>query len=228
MSDRDFQAAVRATGSEIRDLGVGLALAPILDVVSGDNPWLRGRNLGTDPAAIARVGRAFVLGLQAAGVAATAKHFPGCGSARTDPHSTVTNVSDTREDLETVHLPPFRAAIEAGVHAVMLGPVAVESLDAELPASASSAVVRLLRERLGFRGVAITDDLDSRSNSRGRSAVATGLLALAAGADLLLAGRPGDAVLVAEEVIRAVADGRLERPRLAEAAARVRRLAAGA
>jgi beta-N-acetylhexosaminidase len=221
----ELEATTRSLGEAMRGLGVGLTLAPTLDIVPGGNPWLKGRHLGTDPAANRRVGAAFVRGLKAAGVAATAKHFPGCGPTEVDPHTTEASVGYSLEELHDTHLPPFRAAVDAGVQAAMLGPVVVESLDQELPASLSPAVVDLLRSDLGFGGVIITDDLDSRSNARGRAEAESAVLALQAGADLLLVGLVPSAREVAAALVDAVTSGRLERARVADAAARVRALA---
>ena len=225
MPEAELEASARSLGEAMHGLGVGLTLAPTLDIVPGANPWLKGRHLGTDPDVNARVGAAFVRGLKAAGVAATAKHFPGCGPIEVDPHTTEASVGYSLAELQDTHLPPFRAAIDAGVQAVMLGPVIVEALDRELPASLSSAVVALLRHDLGFTGVIITDDLDSRSNARGRPETESAVLALLAGADLLLVGLVPAARGVADAIVAAVTDGRLERSRVSEAAARVRALA---
>jgi beta-N-acetylhexosaminidase len=226
MREDELEAVVSIVGRAMRDLGVGLTLAPIVDLTTGTNPWLVGRGLGADPAVNARVGRAFVRGLQAVGVHATAKHFPGSGPTTVDPHVAEASVHYSLEELHGSHLVPFRAVVDAGVSAVMLGPCVVEALDPVMPASLSSAVVRLLREDLGFHGVIVADDLESRSNSRGRTEAESAVLALQAGADLLLVGLVMSVRVVADALIAAVGSGRLDRERVAEAATRVRDLAA--
>lgn len=227
LTEDELVAAVRLVGEAMRRLGVGLALAPIVDLTTGTNPWLVGRGLGDDPEVNGRIGRGYVLGLQGAGVAATAKHFPGSGPSPVDPATDESTITYSADELRKRHLLPFRAVVDAGVSAVMLGPCVVESVDATFPSSVSPATVRLLREDVGFRGVIITDDLDSRSNARGRSEGESAVLALKAGADLLLVGLIPSAHVVAEAIIAAVVSGELDRARVAEAAARVRSLADG-
>jgi beta-N-acetylhexosaminidase len=216
--------SVQLVADDMRGIGINLTLAPVLDVVRGLNPHLVGRSLGGNPADIARVGRAFVRGMQAAGVAATAKHFPGQGLSETDPHTSPTRIRASREELEE-HLEPFRAAVEVGVEAVMLGPAVMEGVDPGLAASLSPRVVSLLREDLSFRGVIVSDDLDSRSIAEDRSVRETAVLAINAGVDLLLAGLSPKAVEMAGILVDAVEQGRVPRQRLAEAAGRVRALA---
>jgi len=224
MSDDQLAAAVEATGRGMREIGVGLALSPVIDVVRGSNPWLSGRNLGSDPAVTARIGRGYIRGLAAAGVIATAKHFPGSGPAETDPHDTPTRITVPLAEYQEMHLAPFRAAVDAGVRAVMTGPAIVDAIDPANPASLSPRVMGLLREDLGFSGVVISDDLDSRAIALGRSIEETAVLALQAGIDLLLVGLAPAARRAAQAVIAAVNDGRLDRSRVADAADRVRRL----
>lgn len=218
----DLVATARATGEGARRLGVGMFLSPVLDVLTGENPWLAGRTMGADPGEVARVAAGFVQGVQQAGVLATAKHFPGYRALAADPALTDTALTGNAAELEP-GLTPFRAAIGAGVGAVMLGPAVVTALDRHQPASTSPAVVRLLREELGFAGLVVTDDVDAPATHRGRSVPGTAVAALAAGADLvLLAGGP-ELGAVAEQIEAAVADGRLAGKRLSEAADRVRR-----
>ncbi len=138
----------------------------------------------------------------------------------------MTRIGPSRELLEE-DLGPFRAACEAGVAAVMLGATVIESIDPTCAASVSRAVVTLLREQLGFTGVVVSDDLEMKSIEAGRGIVPTVELALQAGVDLLLLPGGAHALELAEAIVEAVEAGRVDRGRVAEAAARVRHLAAG-
>ncbi len=221
----EIEAAVEAVAAEASRLGVTLFLAPILDVYREPAPQLAGRVVLGGPAEVARVGAAFVRGARAAGVAATAKHFPGEGRSPGDPHLGEVHVRSDGALFEA-DLLPFRAAIEAGVEVVMLGAAVAESVDPAVAASISPAAVALLREELGFAGVVLTDDLDMRGIEAGRGVVPTLEAALQAGADLLLLPGGAPALGFAEAIVAAVEAGRVDPARLAEAAARVRALAA--
>ncbi|WP_028922297.1 glycoside hydrolase family 3 N-terminal domain-containing protein [Pseudonocardia acaciae] len=214
-------AAALATAADARALGVTMFLSPVLDVLTGENPWLAGRTMAADPAEVARLGAAFIQGTQAAGVLAVAKHFPGYRALPADPAVTDTELHGTLADLEP-GLAPFRAAIDAGVAAVMLGPATVTALDAQQPASTSPPVTRLLRNGLGFTGLIVTDDLDAPATARGRSLTDTAVAALTAGADLLLLAGGPHLPELATAIDRAVADRRLNPDRLRTAAAQVR------
>jgi beta-N-acetylhexosaminidase len=228
MTPTAVQSAALRLGREMLNFGVNVDFAPVVDVVTGVNPVLVGRHLGDDPDVVSTVGAAFVAGLGEAGVIAVPKHFPGHGRTVTDPHDEPAVIDATERDLEFTDWPPFEAVFAAGAPAVMVGHPVYTAIDASLPASLSPAVYRLLRDRFGFDGVAVTDALGMRAlegfGGPGEIAVA----ALSAGADLLLFEDP----LVVEEVVTAIAlavlDGILGRDRLTEAADRVDALADGA
>jgi beta-N-acetylhexosaminidase len=208
-----------APAEGLRDLGVNVALGPIVDVVRGENPWLSGRNLGSDPAVVAASGRAAVEELQAAGVAAVAKHYPGHPVLSDDPAVSPAVLLGPLDGLEE----PFEAVVAAGVRGIMLGPAVVEAVDPTDAASCSRDVVQLARERLGFHGTLVSDDLDAAGILRGRTVGEAAVASLGAGADLLLVAAAG-AAECAEALTRAVADGLIPEERLAEAAANVGRL----
>jgi beta-N-acetylhexosaminidase len=214
----------RATAEAARRLGVNLFLAPIVDVVVGANPWLSGRHLGPDPEVVRRVVRAYVRGVQAAGVAATAKHFPGHPVTELDPALHEAVVGGTKNELAR-SLSVFRDVVADGVRAVMTGPALVPALDPVEPASTSPRTVAHLRETLGFQGLVISDDLDAPGILRGRPIAEVAVASLAAGADLLLVSAGSGLDRLADAIARAVSEGRLSRERLASAAGRVRRLA---
>ncbi len=177
----------RATARELRALGVNVNYAPVCDIASDPaNPALGTRSFGDDPDAVGRLAAATVRGLQAEGVAATAKHFPGAGDASGDPHHELPRISRTSEELAERELVPFRAVIAAGARLVMAGHVTLPDRD-DLPASLSAAVLRdVLRGELGFDGVTISDALDMRALAQGAAQVVDAIAALRAGEDVLL------------------------------------------
>lgn len=181
------EEVAEAIGRELRALGINVNYAPVADVVSRpDNPSLGIRSFGEDPKAVAVLTGAFVTGLQRAGVAATVKHFPGKGEAAVDPHDELPVLDLELERLEQVELVPFRAGIEAGAKLVMVGHYGLPAItgDSRLPASASRDVLEgLIRNRLGFDGIIVTDALDM-----GGFTGAEVDDPLGAGADLLLYG----------------------------------------
>jgi beta-N-acetylhexosaminidase len=212
----------REIGAEARAMGVNVVYAPVLDVASNPlNPALGIRAFGDDPALVARHGAAMVRGLQAAGVAATVKHFPGAGEAADDPHHGVASVSASRAILDTRELVPFRAAVAAGARMTMSAHVALPAVAgrADVPSTLSRAVMTaLLRGDLGFEGVSITDALDM-AGVRGADGVPDVVAAMDAGVDLLLTA----ADPVAREAIeRVLVEGRFD---AREMAASERRLA---
>ncbi|WP_347268234.1 glycoside hydrolase family 3 N-terminal domain-containing protein [Paracoccus sp. (in: a-proteobacteria)] len=200
-------------------------LAPVLDLVTGHNPWLQGRGLGADAAEVARIGAAFVRGVEAAGVVATAKHFPGHHDMDGDPAICVATVSGGAVELLPGMI-PFRAAIKAGARAVMTGPALVPGLDVGMPSSLSAPTIARLRDDLGFAGLVVSDDLDAAGTLRAQRDVPGAAVAvLRAGSDLLLLSAANDLAQVSARILAAVAGGSLPESRLAKAAARVRALA---
>jgi beta-N-acetylhexosaminidase len=221
-----------AIGADLYRLGINTNLAPDADVFdSGGSSVVGTRSFGSDPALVARHVAAAVAGLQAAGVAACAKHFPGHGSTVGDSHVTLPTVLGSLDELRTRDLPPFAAAIAAGSVAVMPGHLVVPSLTGDMPASLSpAAVTGLLRGELCFDGVVISDGLEMKAASDLVGIPEAAVLALIAGVDLLCLGRDTDEAMyhaVRAAIADAVAAGRLPGARLEEAAARVAALRAG-
>ncbi len=221
-----------AIGGDLAATGINVDLAPSVDVnTAADNPVIGTRAFGADTQLVSRHAAAAVTGLQDAGVAACAKHFPGHGSTREDTHDVLATVPGGLDAVWRRDLPPFQAAVAAEVKGVMTGHLRVPELTGELPATLShEALTGLLRDRLGFGGVIVTDALDMRA-VRGvddrRDIPASAVLATAAGADLLCLGRDHDEAMylaVRAVLADAVAGGRLRAERLEEAAARVRQL----
>ncbi|MFQ6172365.1 glycoside hydrolase family 3 protein [Oryzobacter sp. R7] len=230
LDDTALTRAVAAhVGTELASLGIGLDLAPSVDVNSTpSNPVIGVRSFGATPELVARHSAAFVEGLQSAGVAACAKHFPGHGDTVADSHHDLPRVDAPVELLRERELVPFRAAVEAGVRAVMTSHVLVPALDADRPATFSPTVIGVLRHELGFDGVLVSDALDMAGASAESGIPEAAVRALLAGVDLLCLGsNTGEARFSAtrDAVVEAVVSGRLPRERVAEAAGRVRALA---
>lgn len=221
----DVAASIAA---DLAAVGINLTFAPVADVVTDPrNPVIGVRSFGSDPALVARHARAAVEGLQRVGVAACAKHFPGHGATTLDSHTDLPRVTGDLATIRARDLPPFEAAIAAGVRAIMTAHVVYEELD-EVPATVSRRILTgLLREELGFDGVIVTDALKMAA-IRDTIGVAEGAVqALAAGADLLcidvdLAGQRE----AREAVLAAVREGRVDRTQLGASAARVHALQA--
>ncbi|TMR92054.1 glycoside hydrolase family 3 protein [Nonomuraea basaltis] len=225
------EAVARDLGGDLAAAGITIDFAPSADVNSNpDNPVIGLRAFGADPVLVGRHTRAFVRGLQSAGVAACAKHFPGHGDTSIDSHHGVPVVAG--DGIEEA-LFPFREAIKEGVKAVMTGHLLVPSYDAELPATLSPKVLTgLLREELGFDGLIITDGIEMAAVSGVYGIGGASARAIAAGADAICVGgeRAGEAtaVEIREAIAAAVTEGLLPEERLADAARRVRELAAWA
>ncbi|NND02834.1 MAG: glycoside hydrolase family 3 protein, partial [Acidimicrobiia bacterium] len=225
-TDREqFELLTAHMARDMAELGINLNLAPIADVAQGENPVLEGRNAGPNPDAVIERALAFMTGLRAGGVGSTAKHFPGHGLSRVDPHREVTLIDAGLTELEETHFPPFRAAIGAGVDAVMVGHPIYDAIDDNSPASLSPEVLRMLRQDFGFDGVAMTDGLSMAALRKIRTIEQIAVEAIVAGQDLLIADRPSDVPRIVATLVAAVDSGEVARERLGEAAQRVRHLA---
>ena len=207
------EASARRIGLALAAVGCTLDFAPSADVnVNPDNPVIGTRSFGDDAAAAARHTAAWVRGLQSTGIAACAKHFPGHGDTAVDSHRGLPVVDVPLATLEARELLPFVAAIEAGVATIMTSHIVLPALDPAAPATMSRAILTdLLRGRLGFEGVIVSDALDMAGASAEIGIPAAAVRSLAAGADLLCIGtRNTDAQIGAIEdaILAAVASGR--------------------
>jgi beta-N-acetylhexosaminidase len=215
------------TAREARALGVHWVFAPVSDVnTNPDNPIINIRAFGEDPALVARHVKAFIEGTRAdaeKSVLVTAKHFPGHGDTTMDSHLGLAKVDASRDRLQAQELTPFRAAIEAGVDAVMTAHLAVPALEPEeIPITVSTRVVHdLLRQQLHFNGLVVTDAMDMQGVARQFSPGEAAVRALEAGADVIL--MPPDPEGAVRAVVEAVRKGRLTPARLRESALRVLR-----
>jgi beta-N-acetylhexosaminidase len=219
-------AVYRALGGDLAAAGINLNLAPSVDVnTTAGNPVIGTRSFGASTELVARHAAAAVTGLQSAGVAACAKHFPGHGSTRDDTHLVLATVEGDLGQLRERDLPPFSAAIAAGAAAIMPGHLQVAGLTDGQPATQSAAALRgLLRGELGFTGVIISDALEMRAVSGHDGIPEAAVRAVAAGVDLLCLGRDTseeDYLAVVAAITGAVENGRLPEERLQDAAERL-------
>ncbi|MEU0117408.1 glycoside hydrolase family 3 protein [Streptomyces bobili] len=224
-SRADARTLGRVAGGELRAMGVRQDYSPVADVnVNPANPVIGVRSFGADPEAVAELAAAEIRGYRAAGVAATAKHFPGHGDTAVDSHYGFPVITHTREVWEELDAVPFRAAIAAGVDSIMTAHILVPALDdSGDPATLSRPVVTgLLRERLGYDGVVVTDALDMAGVRTKYGDDRVPVLALKAGVDQLL--NPPKLDVAWNAVLRAVRDGELTEARLEESVLRILRL----
>lgn len=213
----------RITALEGRAVGIHFAFAPAADVNNNPaNPIINTRSFGEDPEAVARLVAAAVRGIQEHGMIATVKHFPGHGDTETDSHLALPVIAADWARFDSVELIPFRAAIDAGVHAVMSAHIALPGIDPgqSRPATvAPNILTGLLRDSLGFRGLTVTDALNMGGVVSKYGAGEATVLAFLAGADLLL--MPVNAAEAIDAMQAAVASGRIPRERLDASVRRV-------
>jgi beta-N-acetylhexosaminidase len=214
----DAEAGARA----LRSVGATVSLAPVADLPSVSGSALASRAFSRDPGVVADAVSDAVRGWRAGGVAATAKHFPGLGGARANTDAAVVTIRRTREAIEVVDLPPFAAAIAAGVPLVMVGHARYPALDRAHIASQSRPIIAgVLRGELGFRGVVVTDSMEARASLATGGIEKASEHAIRAGADLLLLTRRGSYQPVYEHLL-AIAEGSPAfRARVRDAATRV-------
>ncbi|MYT75879.1 MULTISPECIES: glycoside hydrolase family 3 protein [unclassified Streptomyces] len=233
VDDTDLTRAVALElGRRLAECGVNLNWAPSADVnANAENPVIGVRSFGADPDLVARHTAAYVSGLQSAGVAACTKHFPGHGDTAVDSHHDMPRIDVGLDVLHTRDLAPFRAAIAAGSLAVMSAHILVPALDTERPATLSRRILTgLLREELGYEGLIVTDGMEMQAISATYGIERGSVLAIAAGADAICVGGgladDETVVQLSDALVAAVRSGELAEERLADAAARVRSLAA--
>jgi len=209
-SEETAEAVGEAMGRELAAAGIDLVYAPVLDVASrADNPVIGDRALSADPRSVATLGCAVARGLRAGGVLPCGKHFPGHGDTDADSHLALPRVEASHHLLLQREIVPFRAAVEAGIPALMTAHVLYPALDPLRPATLSPRILgSLLREELGFRGVLFSDDLEMAAIAAHHELGAAALQALQAGADaLLLCQTPQAAIQVHQSLERAWEDG---------------------
>ena len=222
------RADAEAAGTALRKAGITVSLAPVGDVPTVDGAALAGRAFSPDAAAASDTMAAAVAGWRAGGVAATAKHFPGLGGATVNTDDGPATVTRSTAQLEAADLPPFAAAIRAGVPLVMIGHARYPALDRDHIASQSPAIIqRLLRGRLRFRGVVVTDSMEAQASLATGDIATASERAVRAGADLLLLTGQGSYAPVYRHLLALAERSPAFRTRVREAAARVLALKAG-
>ncbi|MCB5180141.1 glycoside hydrolase family 3 protein [Streptomyces antimicrobicus] len=219
-------------GRRLAACGVNLNWAPSADVNSDPgNPVIGVRSFGASPQLAARHTAAYVTGLQSAGVAACTKHFPGHGDTNVDSHHALPRIDVDLDTLAERELVPFRAAIEADTKAVMSAHILVPALDPTRPATLSPRILTgLLRKELGYEGLIVTDGMEMNAIAGTYGIERGSVLAIAAGADAICVGGgladEATVLRLRDALVAAVREGTLPEERLADAAARVRTLAA--
>lgn len=228
--------AIAATGrvQDAYDVGHGIALeakaigilvnfAPVVDVNNNPaNPVINTRSFGEDPKRVAQLSAAFVKGTQDAGVVSTIKHFPGHGDTDVDSHASLPMVSATMARLDTVELVPFAAGIDAGAAMVMTAHIALPAVqgDSVTPATLAPRIITgLLRDRLHFSGLAITDAMTMGGIGKGYTTEESSVLAVQSGADVLL--KPSDPHKAVEALLDAVERGAISRARIDSSVRRI-------
>ena len=225
----DCEQLSHISAEEMRQIGINMNLAPVLDVNNNPlNPVIGVRAFGEDPATVINYGMAAMRGIQSSGLVATVKHFPGHGDTSTDSHYAMPLVPHDRQRLDAMELPPFKAAIAQGVHAIMTAHVVFPAIESEpnLPATLSKAVLTdLLRHEMRFNGVIITDCLEMAAISEGVGVAKGAVATLQAGADIVLVSHLEERQKAAiEAVISAVESGSIDRNEIDLSVQRVQQL----
>lgn len=225
--DRLAERFASAMAAELKAVGISLDFTPVLDILTNrDNPAIGDRALAESAEEVARLGSIIIRTLQAAGIAACGKHFPGHGDTSTDSHHELPLIEHPPDRIDRVELVPFRAAIEADVAGIMTAHLLIPAIDPDHPATLSHAVVTgMLKESLGYRGLVFSDDIGMGAISARYGTPEATVAAIAAGCDVvLMCGTDHEIQMQAiEALIHAVEDGTLPVRRVEDALARHRR-----
>ncbi|MEO7458038.1 MAG: glycoside hydrolase family 3 N-terminal domain-containing protein, partial [Gemmatimonadaceae bacterium] len=226
--EQDAYDVGRAIGEEAKAVGMAMNFAPVVDVNNNpSNPVINTRSFGEDPKRVALLAAAFVRGSQDAGVMATIKHFPGHGDTDVDSHARLPIVNVSLARLDSVELVPFEAGIDAGAGMVMTAHIALPAVqgDSVTPATLAPKIITgLLRDRLHFSGLAITDAMTMGGIGKGYTTEESSVLAVQSGADVLL--KPTDPTKAVDALVAAVERGAITRARIDSAVRRVLELKA--
>ena len=207
----------RAQAQELRAAGFNVNFAPVLDVhTNPDNPIIGDRAFGTTPEEVIHNALPYMQGLTEGGIVACGKHFPGHGDTICDSHLELPRVEHPAERLQTLEMRPFSKAISVGIPMMMTAHVVYEHLDPGVPASLSRHIVTdLLRDRLGFTGVVVSDDLEMQAITDNGSVGEAAVAAVKAGSDIVLVCRRAERVREAHEALaQAIDQGRIGRATL--------------
>ncbi|MGN0135117.1 glycoside hydrolase family 3 N-terminal domain-containing protein [Anaerotignum sp.] len=217
----DAAAAGRIIGEELKELGINVDFAPVADVnTNPDNPVIGSRSFSSDPQTAAEKVGGFIRAMEATGISACAKHFPGHGDTSMDSHKGETYAEHDLERLRTVEFVPFREAIAAGVDFIMAGHIQTPNATTDgLPASLSSEMLGILRQELGFDGIIITDAMNMGAIVEPYGAGESAVLAVQAGVDIVL--MPADLAEAAEALTLAIETGQITEERVEESLTRI-------
>lgn len=225
--DNAFDAAAVAA-LELRAMGINMNLAPVLDVNDNPlNPIIGTRSFGDSPELAAEYGRLTIRGFQQAGIISVAKHFPGHGGVEVDSHGALPLIESSADELAEHELVPFQAAIDEGVEAIMTAHISIPALDSTgRPATLSPEILTgLLRQKMGFDGLIMTDSLGMAGVTAGRGQVGAALEAVQAGADILLSTAPMDKhIAIIDAVQDAVERGDIPMERINRSVVRILRV----
>ena len=212
------------TANEMKLVGLNMNLAPVMDVRKGETEkHLTGRTFSEDHKTVAALGATVIKTLQDNGIMAVAKHFPGLGLAGTDPHLNLPVIKSEKKDIEKYSLPPFRSAIRAKVSGIMTSHALYPSLDPENPATLSQPILNdLLRVRMGFKGLIMTDDLEMGAITERHNVAKGALNAFLAGADILLVCKEQQYLLDGIDLMRKkILSGEIREERLDQSILRI-------
>lgn len=224
-----IRKAAAVTAKELKNIGINVNLAPVLDVNNNPNNTVIGdRSFGSDPKLVARMGTAYIEGLQSQGLIATAKHFPGHGDTRTDSHFDLPVIAHDKSRLDRIELYPFKKAIEAGVESIMTTHIYFSAIEEEagIPATLSKLFLSdILRKELKFKGIIITDCMEMGAISNSFGTVEGSLRAIKAGADIVLISHSYDQQKKAIKfLLKAVYNGEISEKRIDKSLRRIIKL----
>ncbi len=219
----------REIALQLKALGINMDYAPVLDINNNPlNVVIGTRSFGGDADLVASMGAAFIKGMQKEGVIACAKHFPGHGDTAIDSHLDLPVIKHDRQWMEEIEIYPFREAIKSGVDSIMTAHISVPALESKkgVPATLSNNILTgLLRKELGFRGVIITDCMEMKPISDNSGTVEGSVMAIEAGADIVLISHSPDRQKAAvEKTIKSVEKGRISAGRIEESVLRILKL----
>ena len=225
--DRLAERFARALAAELKAVGISLDFTPVLDILTNPkNPVIGDRALAERADDVARLGAVIIRTLQAEGIAACGKHFPGHGDTSVDSHHELPVVEHPPDRIERVELVPFRAAIDADVACIMTAHLLIPALDEERPATLSPRIISMVKQMLNFQGIVVTDDLEMKAISARYGTAEASVAAIAAGCDVVLLCGADQAAQVAaiEALIYAVEQRTIPLKRVEDALTRQRRV----
>ncbi|HZX45854.1 MAG TPA: beta-N-acetylhexosaminidase [Clostridia bacterium] len=210
--------------AQLKEMGINLNFAPILDINSNpNNPVIGDRAFGSDPETVSKMGLAFIRGTLDQGIIPVAKHFPGHGDTLVDSHTDLPVVENTMDRLQSFELVPFKKAVEGGIPAIMSAHMLLPQIDSDNPATLSPEIIGgILRERLGFDGVVVSDDLDMGAITKLYSPGEAAVRAVKAGIDIVLIGHTRDNMAsVFDALAEALRSGEIDQETIDRAVKRV-------